>query len=160
MSNAITRVNKVLCVNKRGIKLIIEEIVSVEFPDDIWKIIKEYMLDKFKINCNCHSGFDIRNLCFPIDDYINLKPHYITGLKHDFRKCPERINSASEFILNDYYLFNSIAKLDTEQKRISAFKQIIIKKFKLTIDDYTIVFNNYINETDNIINNKEEEYEI
>ena len=77
-------------------------------------------------------------------------------MKHDFRKCPQRHNSCMEFVLNDYDMYKSIENAASEKKKISVLKKIIIKQFKLTKEDFKLIFDNYIITIDNIINNLQE----
>ena len=108
------------------------------------------------MNCYCKETFDLRCICHPIADYRKLKKNTETNMKHDFRKCPKRYNSCMEFILNDYDMYKSIENAASEKKKISVLKKIIIKQFKLTKEDFKIIFDNYIITIDNIINNLQE----
>jgi hypothetical protein len=108
------------------------------------------------MNCYCKETFDLRCVCHPIADYRKLKKIMETNMKHDFRKCPQRHNNCIEFILNDYNMYKSIENAPTEKKKISVLKKIIIKQFKLTKEDFKIIFDNYIITIDNIINNLQE----
>lgn len=98
-----------------------------------------------KPNCNCNSSFDLRCLCYPKKDYRN------TRINNDFRKCPMRFTSATEFILNDYDKYKLIENATTVKDKIKIFKKIIIKDFKLTSKDFEIILKDYLEEEDNII---------
>jgi len=76
-------------------------------------------------NCGCKSSYDLRCLCYPQKDYRKTT-------KYDFRKCPMRFTSATEFILNDYDKYKLIENATTVKDKIKIFKKIIIKDFKLT----------------------------
>jgi len=108
-----------------------------------------------KSNCGCKSTSDLRCLCFPKKDYRKKSPYtkdfIFCKYKKDFRKCPMRFTSATEFMLNDYDKYKHIENATTVKDKIKIFKQIIIKDFKLTSKDFEIILNNYLEEEDNII---------
>jgi hypothetical protein len=85
-----------------------------------------------------------RSLCYPKKDYR-------CKYKKDFRKCPMRFTSTTEFIINDYDKYKLIENTTTVQDKIKIFKKIIIKDFKLTSKDFEIILKNYLEEDDNII---------
>ena len=107
------------------------------------------------MNCFCQSRFDLRCVCYPQADYRRLRKDE-RGMKYDFRKCPMRFVTCIEIILNDYDLYKTIEQGTTEKKRIAALKKIITKKFKLSAADFEIIFNDYITQYDNLINNLQE----
>ena len=118
------------------------------------KIVNQ--INNINMNCYCRENFDLRCVCYPIADYRKLKKNNETNMRHDFRKCPQRYNSCMEFILNDYDMYKSIENAASEKKKISVLKKIIIKQFKLTKEDFKLIFDNYIITIDNIINNLQE----
>ena len=113
------------------------------------------------MNCFCDNTFDLRCVCYPRKDYRvfsndnfrkthNIKPTY------DFRKCPMRFTYAMEFIHNDYDKYKLIENGKTEKKRITILKNIIIKDYKLTKEDFEIILKDYLVTEDNLINNYKE----
>jgi len=100
--------------------------------------------------CVCNNNFDLRCMCFPRKDYRKIAQHAMDKYC-DFRKCPMRFTSATEFILNDYDKYQLIENATTVQDKIKIFKKIIIKDFKLTIKDFEIILKDYLQEEDNII---------
>jgi hypothetical protein len=106
-------------------------------------------------NCGCNSTYDLRCLCYPKKDYRKKSPYakdfIFCKYKKDFRKCPMRFTSATEFMLNDYDKYKQIENATTVKDKIKIFKQIIIKDFKLTSKDFEIILKNYLEEEDNII---------
>ena len=107
------------------------------------------------MNCYCQSDFDLRCVCFPMDDYRRLRKDK-RGMRNDFRKCPMRFENCIEFIMNDYELYKSIETGPTEKKRIAALKKIITRKFKLSVADFEIILNDYITQYDNLITKLQE----
>ena len=101
--------------------------------------------------CVCNNNFDLRCMCYPRKDYRKIAQHAMDKYR-DFRKCPMRFTSATEFILNDYDKYQLIENATTVQNKIKIFKKIIIKDFKLTREDYEIILNIYLIKPDNIIN--------
>ena len=109
-----------------------------------------------KPNCNCNLSYDLRCLCYPKKDYRKKNPYtkdFIFNItkEYDFRKCPMRFTSATEFILNDYDKYKLIENATTVKDKIKIFKKIIIKDFKLTSKDFEIILKYYLQEEDNII---------
>ena len=113
------------------------------------------------MNCFCDKTFDLRCVCYPRKDYRvfsndnsrkahNIKPTY------DFRKCPMRFNTAMDFIENDYDKYKLIENATTEKDKIKILKNIIIKDYKLTKEDFTTILENYLVTEDNLINNYQE----
>lgn len=107
-------------------------------------------------NCYCDTNFDLRCCCYPRTNYRLLKQDPSNKKKYDFRKCPMRISNAMEFILNDYDKYKLIENGKTEQKRIIILKNIIIKDYKLTKEDFTEILEKYLVTEDNLINNYQE----
>lgn len=103
---------------------------------------RDYQLN----TCGCKSSYDLRSLCYPKKDYRK------TTKDNDFRYCPMRFTSATEFILNDYDKYKLIENATTVKDKIKIFKKIIIKDFKLSTTDFERILKNYLAEEDNIIN--------
>ena len=114
------------------------------------------------MNCWCNMSFDLRCVCYP-QDYRKLKKYEGDRVgdfrKCDFRKCPIRIQSAIAFIDNDCDLYTYIYEGETEKIRIRRLKEVIVKKYKLSLSDFKKILEEMMDQVDNIINNKQEEDE-
>jgi len=107
-------------------------------------------------NCLCTNKFDLRSVCNP-QDYRKLKKiegHDGVSRLHDFRKCPVRMLYCMDFITNNYDYYKQIEAGETEKKRISIMKRIVVTIYKLSNDDFKVILEEYINEYDNLITNK------
>ena len=96
------------------------------------------------MNCFCNNTFDLRCVCYPRKDYRKLVKDPIHNRYFDFRKCPMRFTYAMDFIENDYDKYKLIENATTEKDKIKILKNIIIKDFKLTKEDFKIILENYL----------------
>jgi predicted nuclease of restriction endonuclease-like RecB superfamily len=67
-----------------------------------------------------------------------------------------RFTYAMDFIENDYDKYKLIENATTEKDKIKILKNIIIKDFKLTKEDFKIILENYLVTEGNLINNYQE----
>ena len=108
------------------------------------------------MNCFCNNTFDLRCVCYPRKDYRKLVKDPIHNRYFDFRKCPMRFTYVMDFIENDYDKYKSIENATTEKDKIKILKNIIIKDYKLTKEDFTTILDDYLVTENNLINNYQE----
>lgn len=103
-------------------------------------------------NCLCNKK-TITNFCLPKIDYKNLYQD-ANGRLNDFRLCPLRFKTTIYLIEQLEIKYNKFSYIATKCERIKMFRKILTKDFKLRKEDCCFILKDYMEQEDNLINNK------